>query len=100
MKEPDFIFDDLPDKEHNKPTHREAKAWDIHMIFGTEPGLAVIAVDAAVSKWFWRKARMAAFETAMDRADKLIGEDARDPRLRDNAAWDCFHNYILDHLRL
>lgn len=94
-----FVIDDLP-KEHGSKARRTLRPWDIHMIFGTEPKLAIIAVDAAAVKWLWKKARIAAFETAMDKAGNLIGEDAHDPRLRDNAAWDCFHDYILEHLRL
>jgi len=94
-----FIIDDLAKAPDENP-RSFLRPWDIHMIFGTEPKLAIIAVDAATVKWLWKKARIAAFETAMDKAGKLIGEDARDPRLRDRAAWDCFHDYILDHLRL
>ena len=94
-----FVIDDLP-KERDCKARRTLRPWDIHMIFGTEPKLAIIAVDAAAVKWLWKKARIAAFETAMDKAGKLIGNNARDPRLRDNAAWVCFHDYILEHLRL
>lgn len=99
-KENPFIIDDLPVKENSDASFRLKRQWDIHMIFGTEPRLAVIAVDAATVKWLWKKARIAAFRTALYKADKLIGEGAQDPRLRDEAAWDCFHDYILEHLRL
>ena len=95
-----FVIEDLPHKEHDSALQRALHSWDIFMIFGTEPRLADIAVNAATVKWLWKKARIAAFEAAMDKADKLIGEDASDPRLRDNVAWECFYNYILDHMRL
>ena len=94
-----FVIDDLP-KEHDSKSRRTLRPWDIHRIFGTEPKLAIIAADAATVKWLWKKARIAAFETAMDKAGKLIGKNAYDPRLRDNAAWDCFHDFMIEHLWL
>ena len=94
-----FVVDDLP-KDHDSKARRTLRPWDIHMFFGTEPKLAIIAVDAATMKWLWKRVRIAAFEAAMDKAGKLIGEEAHDPRLRDNATWDCFHDYTLEHLRL
>ena len=95
-----FIIDNPPNKKCGDTPQQAKCPWDIHMIFGTEPRLAMIAVDTASVKWLWKKARIAAFHAALDKADKLIGEDAHDPRLRDKAAWDCFHDYILEHLRL
>lgn len=70
------------------------------MIFATEPALSIIAVEAAAKRWLWKRDRIAAFKTAMSKADKLLGDDADDPRLRDNAAWDCYNNFICELLRL
>ena len=100
LNENPFVIEDLPIKNRGTDIQRPKPLWDISIIFSTEPRLACIAVDAASMKWLWKKARIAAFNTAMEKADRLIGEDARDPRLRDNAAWECFYNYILDHMRL
>ena len=100
LNENPFVIEDMPIKNRGTDIQRPKPLWDISIIFGTEPRLAIIAVDAATAKWLWKKARIAAFEAAMDKAGNLVGEDAHDPRLRDNAAWDCFHDYILEHLRL
>lgn len=102
MIDTDFIFDER-DSETDKPSAPLTKAvpaWNIRMIFSTEPALAMIAMEAAAAKWLWRKARISAFDTAMQEADKLIGEDACDPRLRHHAAWDVYHDFICDLLRL
>ena len=65
-----FIIDDLAKAPDENP-RSFLRPWDIYMIFGTEPKLAIIAVDAATLKWLWKKARIAAFEAAMDKAGKL-----------------------------
>lgn len=102
MSTNEFYFSDSAEATHNTP-HPHAKTapgWNLRMIFATEPALSSIAVEVAAKRWFWKRARIAAFKTAMSKADKLIGEDATDPRLRDKAARDFFNDYIFELLRL
>ena len=74
--------------------------WNERLIFATEPSLAVIAIHAAYAKGRPQKERIHAFTEAMNEADKLIGENARDPRLRSQAAWDFYNDYLFDLLEL
>ena len=82
-----------PDTSHFLP-------WNLGMIYGVEPGLEQIARKAVRQKrrGFYR--RLDAYSTAKKEAYKLVGWEARDPRLRSMGAWDCFFDYILEELRV
>ena len=41
-----------------------------------------------------------AYEAAKKAAWKLVGWYARDPRLRNSGAWDCYSRYILGKLKI
>ena len=72
--------------------------WNIGMLYQVEPDLKEI-VEETIS--FHRKApvkRANAYAKANVRAEKLVGCEARDPRLRNSGAWDCFIHYILAYL--
>ena len=100
MNDNDFYFGEIDEDKLPTQHIKVIPTWNIRMIFSTEPALAVIAMDAAAAKWLWRKARITVLENTMHKADKLVGEDASDPRLRQQAAWDVYHDFICDLLRL
>ena len=75
-------------------------SWNLRMLFSTEPALAMIAIEAASAKHSNEKERISALYVSLKEADKLIGEDARDPRLRSQDAWDFFSDYMFDLLGL
>lgn len=82
-----------PDTSHFLP-------WSLGMIYGVEPRLEQIARKAVRQKrrGFFR--RLDAYATAKKEAYKLVGWEARDPRLRCHGAWDCYFDYILEELNL
>ena len=83
-----------------EPHTTVAPGWNLRMLFSTEPALAMIAIEAAAVRRGAQKERIDALGVALRKADKLIGEGAGDPRLRDQAAWDFYNNYLYDLLEL
>ena len=80
-----------PDTSHFIP-------WSLEMIYSIEPQLREIAENAVRQKRRRYDAKLRAYCDAKNAADKLLGWDARDPRLRSSGAWDCFFDSILDEL--
>ena len=87
--------------EEQLPSNEDtASDWDEYKLFTVEPKLAVIAITAATTRYFSIEMRSIMFSACMKEADKLVGEDARDPRLRSKEAWDFFNDYLFDLLGL
>ena len=69
-------------------------------IFAIEPNLKTVADNAFLHRRRRFSGRIGAYERVKDAARELVGWNAKDPRLRTSAAWDCFFDYILEGLRL
>ena len=69
-------------------------------ILAIEPNLKIVAANAFLHRRRRFSGRIDAYERAKDSAWELVGWDAKNPRLRTSAAWDCFFDYILEGLRL
>lgn len=69
-------------------------------ILALEPNLKTVAADAFLHRRRRFSIRIDAYERAKGAAWELVGWDAKNPRLRTSAAWDCFFDYILEGLRL
>ena len=69
-------------------------------ILAIEPNLKTVADNAFLHKRRGFLRRIDAYERAKDSAWELVGWDAKNPRLRTSAAWNCFFDYILKGLRL
>ena len=69
-------------------------------ILAIEPNLKIVADNTLLHRRRRFSGRIDAYERAKDVAWELVGWDAKDPRLRTSAAWDCFFDYILEGLRL
>lgn len=97
-----YLFDDkAPFPEFSESTDTSnTQDWNELLIFAVEPRLALIAIKASGSRTLWQLERESVFKAAMMEADKLIGENASDPRLRNKAAWDYFNDYLFELLRL
>lgn len=95
---------DLPNANNNHhtpaPFTKVASGWNLRMLFSTEPILAMVAIEAASAKHGNENERINALYVSLKKADKLIGEDAKDPRLRSRDAWDFFNDYLFDLLGL
>lgn len=76
------------------------KPWSLDMLYQVEPELERIANRAVAQKRRRFYARLDAYTAAKKAAWELVGWYARDPRLRTQAAWDCFFRYILKELRI
>lgn len=74
--------------------------WTLDKLYQVEPELKVITARAVAQKRRRWPARRAAYVQAKSAAWKLVGWYARDPRLRNCAAWDCLFRYILDELNI
>lgn len=74
--------------------------WNLDMLYQVDPELKKIAARTVVHKRQQFHDRLNAYTAAKHDAWKLVGWDARDPRLRTQGAWDCFFNYILKELDL
>ncbi len=88
------IEQELPFKEES------AQEWDEYKLFTVEPELAAISIAAATTRFLSVEIRSIMFSVCMKEADKLVGEEAKDPRLRSKAAWDFFSDYMFDLLGL
>lgn len=102
MQEDDFLT--LLEKEifHNRPTANRSYFldWSLDMIYEIEPSLKDIAAQATAYSTadFYKKLDI--YTQTKNKVYKLIGWGARDPRLRQTDAWDCYFNYIVEGLRL
>lgn len=75
--------------------------YTLETIFEIEPGLKEIAKRAVSMKRAPVQKRHRAYIQAKIDAWELIGWEARDPRLANSRAWDCyFRDYILKELRI
>lgn len=74
--------------------------WSLDMIYEIEPSLKGIAEKAASYRKEDFYKRLDVYATAKEKAYELVGWGARDPRLRQSEAWDCYFEYILKVLRL
>ena len=97
---PIYICTPKTTEQTAEPHTTVAPGWNLRMLFSTEPALAMIAIEAAAVKRGVQKERIDALGVALREADKLVGEDARDPRLRSKDAWDLFSDYMFDLLGL
>lgn len=82
-----------PDTSHFLP-------WTLDMLYQVEPELKEIAAQTVAQKRRGIHAKLDAYTKAKDDAEELVGWLARDPRLRNEGAWDCFFNYVLDQLNI
>ena len=91
-----IVASDLPepDKSYMLP-------WSIEMIYEIEPKLKELAAEAISHKNKRQHAdKRAAYIKARNESRKMVGWEARDPRLRSCGAYDCFIRYILDELEI
>ena len=79
---------------------RAAAEWDVYKLISVEPDLLPIVMAAATLYLGSPEHRRSMFTLCLKEADKLVGEDARDPRLRSKAAWDFFNDYLFELLHL
>lgn len=76
------------------------RAWTLEMFYAVEPELETIAAQAVAQKRRRFEEKHFAYAAAKKAAWKLVGWDARDPRLRSSKAWDCYFRYILEELKI
>ena len=94
------VESELPKSPEEKAAEKAIEEWDEYMLFAIEPELAAIAIAAATTMLGSYDLRSIMVGICLKEADKLVGEDARDPRLRSKAAWDFFNDYLFDLLQL
>ena len=82
------------------PEEKAAMEWDVYKLISVEPELLSIVMAAATLYLGSPEHRRSMFTLCLKEADKLVGEDARDPRLRSQAAWDFFNDYLFALLHL
>lgn len=85
-------------KKASDPDASHFRKWTLGMLYAVEPELEVIAARTMARKR--RGAKLNAYEDAKKAAWKLVGWYARDPRLRNSGAWDCYFRYILGELKI
>lgn len=87
-----YTLDEIPE-----PDTSYMLPWSLELLYEIEPDLKKIADKAAPRRFY---SRITAYEQAKDAAWELVGWGARDPRLRNSGAWDCFFCHVLLRLRL
>ncbi len=101
MDENTFTFGDVrhvtidPEEPAGGETPR-----DEYVAVSAEQRLAMIAIEAAGARWLWRRARKAAFETAMQKAKLLIGDVVCPHYQSDKRELEFYRKYIKGLLRL
>ena len=104
MNEPTFTFDDdvrsVPITQDEPTPAGEDNPRDEYVAVSAEQRLAMIAIEAAGARWLWRRARKAAFETAMQKAELLIGDVVCPHYQSDKRELEFYRNYIRELLRL
>lgn len=104
MNEHSFTFDDdvrsVP-VAHDEPTPTGEDYPRVEYVaVSAEQRLTMIAIEAAGARWLWRKARKAAFEMAMQKAELLIGDVVCPHYQGDKRELEFYRNYIRELLRL
>ena len=74
--------------------------WSLDMLYQIEPSLKDIARQAIAHRKEDFYKRLDVYITTKEKAYELVGWGARDPRLRQTGAWDCYFDYILEALKL
>ncbi len=74
--------------------------WRVDMLYEIEPRLAEIAAEAKSQRRSRARDRWRAYGRAKHRAWYLVGWCARDPRLRNSGAWDCYIRHITRALNI
>ena len=104
MNEPTFTFDDdvrsVPAAQDEPTPTGEDYPRDEYVAVSAEQRLTMIAIEAAGARWLWRRARKAAFETAMQKAELLIGDVVCPHYQGDKRELEFYRNYIRELLRL
>lgn len=83
-----------------EPDVSHFRKWTLGMLYAVEPELEAIAARTVAQKRRGFPAKLSAYEDAKKAAWRLVGWYARDPRLRNSEAWDCYFRYILGELRI
>jgi len=78
----------------------EVMRLSLDTIYEAEPELRAIAESATRYRRRGRGVRLSAYEDAKREARPLVGWYARNPRLKNSAAWDCFFRHIIRALRI
>ena len=81
------------DESHFKP-------FTLDMIYQCEPELKTIMQGLKGKKHQNENARRQIYSNIKKQIDKLIGDNAADPRLRSSEAWDCYTDTVLHELAL
>ena len=104
MNENKFTFDNddrpIPDDPKKQPLPDEDLSRDEYVAVSAEQRLTMIAIEAAGARWLWRRARKAAFEMAMQKAELLIGDVGCPHYQGDKRELEFYRNYIRELLRL
>lgn len=104
MNENKFTFDDDDRSIQDDPKEQTLPDGNLsreeYVAVSAEQRLAMIAIEAAGARWLWRWARKAAFETAMQKAELLIGDVVCPHYQSDKRELEFYRNYIRELLRL
>ena len=104
MRENKLTFDDDVHPNAVTPEEQtpasEAMSRDEYVAVSAEQRLGMIAIEAAAARWLWRKARMVAFETAMQKAELLIGDVVCPHYQGARRELEFYRKYIRELLRL
>ena len=104
MNETTFTFDDgvrsIPIAQNEPTPTGEDHPRIEYVAVSAEQRLTMIAIEAAGARWLWRRARKAAFETAMQKAELLIGNVVCPHYQGDKRDLEFYRNYIRALLRL
>lgn len=100
MKEDEFLSLFKPLSEIPEADTSYFLPWSLDMLYQIEPSLRDIARQAIAHRKedFYKK--LDVYITTKEKAYELVGWGARDPRLRQSEAWDCYFDYILEALKL
>lgn len=74
--------------------------WSLEMIYEVEPALKKVADYATKQRESEYYDKLAAYSKIKRASYKLVGWYARDPRLRNNGAWDCYIDHIISQLNI
>ena len=104
MNENKFPFDGddrpIPGNPKEQPLLDDELSRDEYVAVSAEQRLAMIAIEAAGVRWLWHRARKAAFETAMQKAELLIGDVVCPHYQSDKRELEFYRKYIEGLLRL
>ena len=104
MNKNKFTFDGddrpIPDDPKEQTLPDDNLSREEYVAVSAEQRLAMIAIEAAAARWLWRRARKAAFETAMQKAELLIGDVVCPHYQSDKRELEFYREYIKGLLRL